>query len=41
MSEHVVVEKEIGGRTLRLETGKWADLIVVRGNPLEDIRNTR
>ncbi|MDX1564586.1 MAG: polyribonucleotide nucleotidyltransferase [Phycisphaeraceae bacterium] len=24
MSEHVVIEKEIGGRTLRLETGKWA-----------------
>jgi len=24
-----------------LEVGKWADLFVVRGNPLEDIRNTR
>ena len=24
-----------------IETGKLADLVVVRGNPLEDIRNTR
>jgi imidazolonepropionase-like amidohydrolase len=24
-----------------LEVGKWADLVVVRGNPLTDIRNTR
>jgi imidazolonepropionase-like amidohydrolase len=24
-----------------LETGKWADLIVLEGNPLEDIKNTR
>jgi hypothetical protein len=24
-----------------LEAGKFADLFVVRGNPLEDIRNTR
>jgi len=24
-----------------LEVGKWADLFVVRGNPLDDIRNTR
>lgn len=24
-----------------VEVGKWADLVVVRGNPLSDIRNTR
>lgn len=24
-----------------VEVGKWADLVVVRGNPLEDIRHTR
>ena len=24
-----------------LETGRWADLIVLGHNPLEDIRNTR
>lgn len=24
-----------------IEVGKWADLVVVRGNPLRDIRNTR
>ncbi|CAN5772398.1 amidohydrolase family protein [soil metagenome] len=24
-----------------IEVGKWADLVVVRGNPLDDIRNTR
>lgn len=24
-----------------IEAGKWADLVVVRGNPLEDIRNVR
>lgn len=24
-----------------IDTGKWADLFVVRGNPLQDIRNTR
>ena len=24
-----------------IETGKWADLVVLRGNPLADIRATR
>lgn len=24
-----------------IEVGKWADLVVVAGNPLEEIRNTR
>ncbi|HUF51292.1 MAG TPA: amidohydrolase family protein [Longimicrobiales bacterium] len=24
-----------------IEVGKWADMVVVRGNPLDDIRNTR
>lgn len=28
----------IGDRTGTIETGKWADLIAVAGNPLEDIR---
>lgn len=31
----------VGDRLGTIETGKWADLFVVRGNPLEDIRNTR
>jgi imidazolonepropionase-like amidohydrolase len=31
----------MGDRLGTLEVGKWADLFVVRGNPLDDIRNTR
>ncbi|MFQ5719708.1 MAG: amidohydrolase family protein [Acidobacteriota bacterium] len=31
----------LGDRLGSVETGKWADLIVVRGNPLADITNTR
>jgi imidazolonepropionase-like amidohydrolase len=31
----------MGDRLGTLEVGKWADLFVVRGNPLADIRNTR
>jgi imidazolonepropionase-like amidohydrolase len=30
----------VGDRLGSIETGKWADLFVVRGNPLDDIRNT-
>lgn len=31
----------VGDRLGTVEPGKWADLMIVRGNPLEDIRNTR
>jgi imidazolonepropionase-like amidohydrolase len=31
----------VSDRLGSIETGKWADLMVVRGNPLADIRNTR
>jgi imidazolonepropionase-like amidohydrolase len=31
----------VSDRLGTVETGKWADLVVVRGNPLEEIRNTR
>jgi len=31
----------LGDRLGTIEAGKWADLVVVRGNPLADIRRTR
>ena len=31
----------LGDRLGSIETGKWADLVVVRGNPLADVRRTR
>lgn len=31
----------VGDQLGTIETGKWADVFIVRGNPLEDIRNTR
>ena len=36
-SEYLGVSKDLG----TLEQGKWADLIVLTRNPLDDIRNTR
>ncbi len=36
-AEFLGVSKDLG----TLEVGKWADLIVLKGNPLADIRNTR
>jgi imidazolonepropionase-like amidohydrolase len=36
-SEFLGVSKDLG----TLAVGKWADLIVLKGNPLADIRNTR
>src|SRR5439155_5590222 len=31
----------VGDRLGTIETGKWADLVIVRGNPLDDIRHVR
>lgn len=31
----------MGSEVGTVEVGKWADLVVIRGNPLRDIRNTR
>jgi imidazolonepropionase-like amidohydrolase len=36
-AEFLGVSKDLG----TLEAGKWADLVVLRKNPLDDIRNTR
>jgi imidazolonepropionase-like amidohydrolase len=36
-AEFLGVSKDLG----TLQAGKWADLIVLKGNPLADIRNTR
>ena len=31
----------VGTRLGTVETGKFADMVIVKGNPLSDIRNTR
>ncbi|HKO14884.1 MAG TPA: amidohydrolase family protein [Gemmatimonadaceae bacterium] len=31
----------VGDRLGSIETGKWADLVIVRGNPVQDIRRVR
>lgn len=31
----------LGDKLGAIERGRWADLFVVRGNPLQDIRSTR
>jgi cytosine/adenosine deaminase-related metal-dependent hydrolase len=32
---------QLGDRLGTIEPGKWADLVVIRGNPLQDITRTR
>ena len=36
-AEFLGVASDLG----RLQKGRWADLVVLSANPLEDIRNTR
>ena len=38
---HAARALNLGERLGSIEVGKWADLIVVQGNPLVDIRGTR
>ena len=37
----VDIKSNVGDKLGSIEVGKFADLFIVRGNPLRDIRNTR